>query len=431
MSWERSTQVAKKAVNHRGVGLLLIGILLGLIPAQAAHADTISVCDSGCDFTTIQAAVDDPSTVAGDVIQVFDAVHVEQGIAVTKDVTIQGQGAGSTTVEAHETPGSATDRVFHVAGGVSVTIKDVTIRHGNPTECPMYGGGITNEGVLTLENVVVSDNTAKSGGGIVNQGKLTLVNCTVRDNASTGVGKRRGSGGGIKSMGGQLTILDSTICGNSAAGRGGGIKLCCNSTLDLINSTISGNDAQREGGGIHIRGVVTITHSTISDNSASAGGGVLVRGNSDHTLGILDITNTIVANNVAGGDCTVGDEGTIGANANNLVGDGSCSPAYAGDPKLAPLANNGGATWTHALLPGSPAIDAIPAKSCTLTADQRGESRPAGRALAAPRCDVGAFERQADTTPSTNLLAAGGLAAALLILAIAGLAIRRRRRTAG
>jgi hypothetical protein len=368
--------------------------------ATAAPSTTglLTVCAAGCDFTTIQAAIDDAGTTTGDTITVTDATHTEMGITVDKDVTIQGQGAGSTTVQAHAVAGSATDRVFLIAEGATVTVKDMTIRHGQPTVCPQSGGGIMNLGTLTLEDSIVSRNTASSGGGIMNDGTLTITNSAVSHNTADGSGNRgtgRGSGGGIKNMVGMLTIVASTISDNTTVWSGGGIKACCQGTVTLINSTVSGNRAARTGGGIHVRGTVALVHSTISGNRAAQNGGGV------HVEGTLDYTHTIIANNTAGleapygiGDCAIGDEGTIGTNANNLVGDDSCSPDYSGDPKLDILANNGGDTQTHALLPGSPAVDAIPAADCMLTTDQRGASRPIPYISTRTPCDVGAFELQ-------------------------------------
>jgi hypothetical protein len=112
----------------------------------------------------------------------------------------------------------------------------------------------------------------------------------------------------------------------------------------------------------------------------------------------LDLVNTIIARNSGKrGDCIIDSTsmgtGSIGTNKNSLVDDGTCSPDYSGDPMLGPLADNGGDTWTHALLPGSPAIDAVPAVSCTLPIDQRWMPRPVAAGEGAPLCDIGAFER--------------------------------------
>ena len=88
--------------------------------------------------------------------------------------------------------------------------------------------------------------------------------------------------------------------------------------------------------------------------------------------------------------------GSFGINRNNLIEDGSCNADFSGDPKLGPLVNNGGDTRTHALLPGSPAIDAISVVSCTLPTDQRGAPRPIVQTSADTPCDIGAFEVQTE-----------------------------------
>jgi hypothetical protein len=415
----------------------LAGLAWGLLPAQAVHADTYTVCATGCDFTTIQAAIDDAGVAAGDVIDVTAAVHTEAGIAVSKDVTIQGQGADSTIVQAHATARSASDRVFFVASGATVTIKDMTIRHGNPTSEPESGGGVRNEGTLTLEHSVVSDNSASAGGGILNDGTLTLVNCTVSGNEARGGSVHYiecSTGGGIKGLEGTLTLINSTVSGNNAEGKGGGIHVACKGTLVLINSTISGNRTNRNGGGVYLDGVGEFTNSTISDNSAKNGGGVYLDGSAERGVvyGLLNFRDTIIANNVARlekygvADCVVGDHASIGTNVNNLVGDNSCSPAYSGDPMLDVLAGHDGNVQTHALLPGSPAIDTIPAAECTVDTDQRGVVRPQGAG-----CDIGAFELQDDGDDSTTgRLVIYGLLLGVLVLGGGGLALVWRRRRA-
>lgn len=369
---------------------------------------TITVCASGCDFATIQTAIDDPDTNTGDIIGIADAIHTEEGITVDKSVTIQGRGADNTTVQAHAMADSATDRVFLIAPETTVTIRGITIRHGNPTDEAREGGGIASQGILTLEYCIVTDNNATTGGGIHNTGTLTLINSTVSDNTASGSSDPRracATGGGIKNLEGALALINSTVSGNISQGKGGGIMVACKGTLELINSTVSGNDATGgDGGGLWIRGAAVFAHSTISNNNASGvGGGVYIKGTGESGLkrGWLDFTNTIIANNTDGreyccDDCMLGDDSTIGINTNNLVEDNSCTPDYSGDPRLGPLADNGGDTETHALLPGSSAIDAIPVEGCAFATDQRGEPRAVDLTSANTSCDIGAFELQTD-----------------------------------
>ncbi len=358
---------------------------------------TVSVCAGGCNFASIQAAVD--SVVAGSTIDVGDAVHTEAGINVSKDVIIQGQGAASTIVQAHEAAGEASERVFSIAEGATVVIRDMTIRHGKPSVEPESGGGIYNEGTLALEGCVVRDNVAKDGGGITNKGTLRAINCAISHNATTGnglPGEGCGSGGGIRDLGDRMELVNCTISDNTASTSAGGIHVACAATAVLTNCTVSGNHSEVGSGGIRVKGNVELVNCTITNNSgvANLGGGVSVRG-------VLSFTNTIIAANATGGDCHVvyndGGKrlGTVGVSVNNLVGDGRCDATHSGDPQLDVLSGSdpstgpGQAVQTHALLPGSPAIDAIPSGECLVSTDQRGEPRPQGAG-----CDIGAYELQ-------------------------------------
>jgi hypothetical protein len=230
---------------------------------------------------------------------------------------------------------------------------------------------------------------ASGGGGVWNQGSIRFVNATISDNVANGdelPGFDCGTGGGIKNVAGTIELVNSTVSGNRSRGLGGGIKTGCASTTVLTNSTVSGNIGG-VGGGVDVKGTLVLVNSTISDNSDRAGqvGGIWLRGN-------LHATNSIIANNETT-DCAVGDRsrGTIGlgefsTNVNNWIESGNCLSRFIGDPELGPLADNGGSTQTHALLPDSQAIDLV---ECDLSTDQRGEARQGDA------CDLGAFEVQA------------------------------------
>ena len=366
-------------------------------PAFRPAPSTITVCADGCDFVTIQAAIDDPGTNTGDVITVTEPIHTEAGITVHKNVVIQGLGAGRTLVQAHPVAGQATDRVFLVSEEASATIQGLTIRHGHPITYPQSGGGVANYGRLSLERCMVRDNSANDGGGIFNHGVLTVINCTISGNTTEELappGYECASGGGIKNrFQATLALENCTISGNHALNKGGGLFVACEGRVTLTNCTISGNQAGGVGGGLFIKGALEMLHCTITGNRGSGPDvGIYVRSK-------LDFTNCIVAGN-AGGDIFLGGpggykgKGAIGTNVNNWVGDGSCPSQYSGDPILGPLADNGGDTFTHALLPNSPAIDLVPASACSLATDQRGEPRSAHGGSGAPECDVGAFEWQ-------------------------------------
>jgi predicted outer membrane repeat protein len=361
----------------------------------------ILVCSYGCDFTTIQAAIDNLGTTAESVIEITDPVHTEAGILVNKDVIIQGGGPENTIIQANINAGEGTQRVFWIANGTSATIQGITIRHGNPTEKPQSGGAIHNEGELFLYNCVIRDNQGSAGGGIFSDGKLTLIDCTVSHNTATGGDTyyECNTGGGIKIMSGEAWLTNSTVSGNTAKGKGGGIHVACHGVLHLDNSTISGNQTTYDGGGVYVNGVGNFISSTIFGNAAHNGGGVYVHGTREKGVvrGVLNYSYSIIAGNTitftdyGQADCMLGDYATIGTNSYNLVEDGSCEASLSGDPLLSPLADNGGYTETHAPLPGSPLIDAISADACNIQTDQRNISRPVGAG-----CDIGAVECNAE-----------------------------------
>jgi len=396
--------------------LLLIGLLISgcgeeaqeqtpsqLSPTPAATLTPIptpdvTVCADGCDFQSIQAAIDDANTQPGTIIGVEDAVHTEGGILVNKDIIIQGKGAKDTIVQAHINPGEGIDRVFEIPLDVTVTIRGMTIRHGNPQSEPLTGGGIMNLGTLTLEDTVIRDNHGSAGGGIYNEGTLTLLNSTIRHNGSLGGGDTYlecNTGGGMKILSGTVTLINSTISDNESKGKGGGVHVACSGILVLQNSTVSGNFSSESGGGIYINGVGEFTNSTISNNSGYTVGGVAVDGSGEQDLirGQLSLTNTMIADNTGRlekygiADCYLNQHASIVKNNYSWIGDGTCEATFSGDPALGPLEDNNGPTLTHSLHPGSPAIDTIPVEHCLLKTDQRGMPRLAP-------CDIGAFEVQ-------------------------------------
>lgn len=258
-----------------------------------------------------------------------------------------------------------------------------------------FAGGILNTGALKLFESKVHSNTAilSDGGGIDNRSLLTITDSSISENSA------RSRGGGIINceVGATASLTRSSVIGNSTTEigifkGGGGIYNCQNdSTVNIVNSTISNNATANDGGGVFIHsGTSEIRSSTVSANTALAqGSGVVNRGASA-------LANTIIAGNL-GGDCS----GPFTSLSRNLDSDGTCglSPASGDlpntDPLLGPLTDNGGPTLTHSLLPGSPAIDAIPVADCIdtdgnpITADQRGVSRPQG-----PACDIGAYEAE-------------------------------------
>ncbi|MCP4415231.1 MAG: hypothetical protein GY805_01330 [Chloroflexi bacterium] len=256
-----------------------------------------------------------------------------------------------------------------------LTIDNSTIRDNTAND---FGGGIASAGILTVSNSSISGNSAYNGGGIINEGTLNISNSTVSDNLAN-------YGGGIYNSYGTLTTSNSTISGNFANDIGGGIRNA-SGTITVSNSTISNNSTNNIGGGIASEGILAVSNSTISGNSAINGGGII-----NYDASVATINNSIVANSINGGDC-INTTGTITDGGYNLIEDdtNSCGLTNGNnniigeDPLLGSLQNNGGDLLTHALLAGSPAIDA---GNSAETTDQRGTSRPQGNAD-----DIGAFE---------------------------------------
>lgn len=261
-----------------------------------------------------------------------------------------------------------------------------------------------------------ADNTIIDAGGIdrvfeVSAGTASISGVTVK-----GGRLFNSNGGGILNSGGTLTLNDSTVNGNRADfGNGGGIysdtELTGAIRTTVTNSTISGNltgsSEGRSGGGIFNRsGLTTIEHSTITNNTApdGFGSGVASSGDADTPTELL---STIVSANInTDADFVGGTTNSFSSKGYNLIGDGNSTAAFnkpgdranVADSRLGPLANNGGATPTHALLAGSPAIDAGPS-SCPAT-DQRSQTRPKdGDGNGVATCDIGAFEKEATPPP--------------------------------
>ena len=320
---------------------------------------------------------------------------------ITGDVKINGAGAPETVVD-----GGGLDRVFTVQSGASARLSDMTITHGDSTGAGTsqeidLGGGILNMGSILLERVALVDNLADGGGGMFS---IPGTSPIIRD---TLIARNRAySGGGLRLDAGE-TIVNTTITANTLLTLPpGAIEHKPVAIVVPLVDEISG-----WGGGIDNRGGgdVTIVNSTVTGNHALKGGGGLASGQgyapvSDKiALGRMTLRNTIVAWNTSDAgpqNCHVKDQ-IIASLGHNIDTDGSCFLTGQGDlprtdPLLAPLADNGGPTWTQALRPGSPAIDAGAAEGCP-DHDARGVPRPQGRA-----CDIGAYELVPARTSAQN-----------------------------
>ncbi len=348
-----------------------------------------------------------------------------------------------------------------------------------------WAGGIDNSGTLTITNSVISNNNAGAGGdgssgesgtgsdvsagqnggtggfggsagGIFNEstGHLTIINSTLSGNSagrggnagagssasennepggSAGLAEGGGNGGGIYNQG-TLTVTDSTLSGNqsgrggnganggsgmgsgqpsgsgepsSFAGSGGAILTVSSQTAALANDTFTANTASAggtggtasgspgNGGAVYHGGLglVQLSFVTIAGNTAAGN----VGGIDDAGVGSVTEAGSILAGNTGSPaeNCSTGSITDLGGNV--VSGDNSC-PGRNAAPGLGPLANNGGPTQTMALLPGSAAIDAVPSNACPVATDQRGVGRPQGAA-----CDAGAYEVAAPNVSSVQV----------------------------
>jgi hypothetical protein len=438
--------VRNQHLNYRS--LLLISLLIGGYSLAVQAGGPVSDCSTyGPGAGTLE------QTLVGGGLVTFGC----SGTIVVPEITI----ASNTTIDADgqdvTLSGNNTNRIFIVDEGVTLDLNHVSIVDGEAISdvSDGYGGGIfaSSDSTVTLNNATLSHNHAvRSGGGIyLLGGTVNLNNATVSENdagsSGGGIDLDNGSagtftnvtvldnhandyGGGIQAFGAALTatnttlsgnmayygggiysfssevgLVNSTVSGNTSMYDGGGIR-ADSGTLTLINATLSDNRASLDysrGGGINTGADVTLVNTTLSGNSASAGGGLYYDG--DYAV---SVRNTIMTNSI-GGNCAAYSAPTsdlVTPLGENLVDDDSCDgiaeTAATGDGgiNLGPLADNGGPTQTHALLPNSVAIDAVPWGDCTLpdgtalATDQRGVMRPQGDA-----CDVGAVELEVTPEP--------------------------------
>ena len=368
----------------------------------------------------------------------------------TLTAQIIGAGAATTIIDAN-----SHDRVFHVHPGRAAEISGVTIQNGYVTGASGFGGGIYNEGLLTTSDVTIFGNHSAQGGGIYSVSDLSVSNSTINQNVSDGSGGGISNGSSLSvgdstishnsaalagagiSNTGTLNLTNSTLSQNNVGFYGAAIYNGL--TLDIRSSTLGGNTAGYDGGGIYNDGSLVLTNSTLSGNNTNRSGagiyndvgtvnvyntsilfndadmdsnGGLAGGvfNSDANGAVFNMRNTLLSGNTILNAPTYNEcSGTLNSYGMNIISaltvsdvNGGCAVvtvsgtwAYLNNLNtLGPLQDNGGPTWTIALLPGSNAIDAgdpvqgcIGSDSLALADDQRGAARVAG-----VRCDIGAYE---------------------------------------
>ncbi len=388
---------------HSFVPSVASTVLLGLavLPINDVHVDASAVlCDFGTGSATSPVCtISDAILLAspGDTIRIAPGFYFEN-LAIGFDLALIGTGGAEVTV----VDGGNVDRVVTITGPINVTLDGLTLTHG----VGAHGGGMKVEGNVTLRNSTIADNRAELAGAGISlvtgaSPSLVIENSTIADNLCL---TANGWGGGIVATLGSLSIAGSTLSGNRSGdwigpqpGGSGGAMFVDSCRLELSNSTISGNQA-RAAAGIYCRQPLpgsVISHSTLSGNSAAVGPGGI-----DVIAGILDLRSTLIVGN-SGFPGYADVNGTFSSLGHNIIGDiGTGTSGFVdganGDQvgtsnnvvigMLGPLQDNGGPTKTHALLPGSPAIDSGDPLFAPAF-DQRGVQRPIGTAS-----DVGAFE---------------------------------------
>jgi predicted outer membrane repeat protein len=264
--------------------------------AQANHK--VIVCPQGCDYKTIQAAID--AAQHNDTIHLAPGTYIEHLTLYDKQISLVGEDAATTIVS-----GNNEGRVLSLYANSALTMTNITIRNGKVTD--NQGGGIYNDGLLVIDKSRIVNNSASvSGGGIANFGTLRISRSTIAGNTSPG------NGAGIVN-GGRMTITASTFFGNYAKGRGGAIYHSVG-TFVLTASSVTNNRADFAGGGIANFDRMIITGSTVSANkTAGAGGGVLNGGQ----MTLMNLTMT--SNRASDGDSYY-NGGTLVMGSTKLVG---------------------------------------------------------------------------------------------------------------
>ncbi len=420
-----------------GAGILSIGGILHVTQCTFKNNSYYSFANGGAIANIDGILTVNTSTFTSNGTSMFGiggAIYSNGTVTITHSIFNGNQAsigggiyiAGNGIVENSLFNGNmALDRyaLFGTGGGImnrgTLTIRSTSFRDNSTTGT---GGGISNEinGMLTVDSSSFESNSAytyygATGGGLYNLGTATVRNSNLKLNSVESLGgigiSTSNSGGGIFN-GGLLTLINSTISENSMSGSDSivenlptnltlvGSGIYNGETMTVTNSTISSNHIQATvvnsdttvtvgGGGIYNDGTLTVNNSTINANSISANGNLPVIISGIESQGILNLRNTIIANSIGGQDCGAV---AISANINNLIEDGSCAPAFSGDPLLGLLQSNGGQTPTQAPMPGSLAIDNGDNAACE-PKDQRNVPRPIdGDGNGTAVCDIGSVE---------------------------------------
>ncbi len=405
--------------------LVLLGSALWLQPARA-NGVVGSGTPASCTELQLDAALQFGGAVSFNCGPAPITITVQEKV-ITATTSIDGGGLVTLS-------GNHANDVFSVTLGVTLTLANLRVADGYANQL-FTGGAIFNAGTLIVQNSQVVNSTCDVlcvASGIANLGTLQMYDSVVKGN-STQLGSGgisnfttksaqiirstirdnrvlntlAGGGGGVYNGRGTVLLLDSTVMSNTSITDGGGIYNYSQGTLVVVNSTVSGNSATRNGGGLVNGGLMQLYNATVTNNQADAAFNGSGTSGGIYSTGVFEFRNTILAANYDTrydplfktwvphtGDCY----GTLTSYGYNLLQNyntTNCTINGGGvmlvDPQLGPLQDNGGLTWTHVPLIGSPAINGGNPTGCldnnnvTLTTDQRGYLRLG-------RCDVGAVE---------------------------------------
>jgi len=370
--------ISGNTAEHGG-GISLEGGSLGLTEATITGNRAITIGGGlyQSDGTATLAASQFGGNVAGGY---GGGIAKAGGVVSLTDSTITGNTSGTTGAGIHNKRGLLSMMTSAVSGNRSTA--------GDRSGAGIYNG----EGRVTLSRTVLSGNVSGgNGGGLANYfGTVFLTDSTVSDNTADY------AGGGLDNLG-SMTVNRSTISGNVAY-HSGGIYNYGGGVLSLNESTLSGNSAMYVGALYNGHSTARLVHTTITGNTGRevAAGVYNYKG-----TGTVTVLSSIIAGQSEGANCAGGDIRSGGFNIESGAACGFEEPSDVQnmppvDLRLGPLALNApGTTATHALLPGSFALDRIPsgANGCGTSelADQRGVRRPQP---SGGHCDVGAFERE-------------------------------------
>src|SRR5437763_1064164 len=375
-----------------------------------SNQGTINYDADGNGTNEASTQTDDPDTSGADatVFTVCAATHVvttnaDSGAGSLRQAIADACPGTAITFSGVTSPITLTTGEIVIDKGLTITGPNVPLPISGSNSSRIFT--VQNDHSVSISNLTFTSGRASFGGAIFNQGDLTIRNCTFTGNNAVGSGAE---GGAIDSEGafegGSLKVINSTISGNNSDGDGGRILNCGNSFGTLTNVTITNNHADADGDSEGLGGgLAQVSSSNLTLNNTIIAGNFrnsaseVVTGSAAQRNNIMSSTNDDVfvrpydpmtvdfdgstidpssPNNLIGVDTGLSADISNGTNGNHIGT--AASPI---DPKLLPLANNGGPTQTHLMLPNSPALNAGNTSLAVdntgpLTTDQRGSGFP-------------------------------------------------------